>query len=79
MEVAKNANSAWVVLESIENQEGTRCVDIFIRADNSYGFEEFRFDPEDGHWTQVRYYSSHSFDSREEAYGAAQNVAPWLS
>ena len=35
-----------VVTRSISSDEGLRCVDIFRRADNSFGFEEYRKDPE---------------------------------
>ena len=35
-----------VVTKSINSDEGLRCVDIFRRADNSFGFEEYRKDPE---------------------------------
>src|SRR6266403_513923 len=38
---------AWTVLASRENAEGNRCVDIFRRDDGSFGFEEYRRDPED--------------------------------
>jgi hypothetical protein len=35
------------VLASLENLYGDRCVDVYVRADGSFGFEEFRRDPED--------------------------------
>ena len=35
-----------VVTKSISSDEGLRCVDIFRREDNSFGFEEYRKDPE---------------------------------
>ena len=35
----------WAPLVSYENFDATRCVDIFVRDDGSYGFEEFRRDP----------------------------------
>jgi hypothetical protein len=50
---------SWVVLESIENDAHDRCVDLFLRPDGSFGFEEFRRDVEDaGAWTPVAYHSS---------------------
>ena len=52
--VSKRIDKSWVVVDSIENFERDRCVDIFRRPDGSYGFEEFRRDPEDaGAWTPV--------------------------
>ena len=42
--VSKRIDKSWVVVDSIENFERDRCVDIFRRPDGSYGFEEFRRD-----------------------------------
>lgn len=57
-----------------------RCVDIFVRPDDTFGFEEFRRDPEDmGAWTPVAYYSAQVFVSEQEAVGAARAAVPWLS
>jgi len=33
-----------LVLRSIESDLGNLCVDIFLRPDGTYGFEEFRRD-----------------------------------
>ena len=35
-----------VVTKSISSDEGLRCLDIFRREDSSFGFEEYRKDPE---------------------------------
>jgi hypothetical protein len=57
-----------------------RCVDIFVRPDGTFGFEEFRRDPEDmGTWTPVAYYSAQEFVSEEDAVAAARDVVPWLA
>jgi len=70
----------WVVLASIENEEHDRCVDLFQRPDGSFGFEEFRRDPEDaGAWTPVQHYARKSFASREDALAAAKQAVPWLA
>ena len=69
----------WVVLASIENAERDRCVDLFRRPDGTYGFEEFRRDPEDaGAWTPVRFYARRSFASKDEALAEANRVVIWL-
>ena len=40
------------VLNSLNNDTGDRCVDFFRRADGSFGYREFRLDPEDqGRWS----------------------------
>ena len=47
------------VILSVNNDEGNLCLDIFIRENNTYGFEEYRKDPEnvDG-WYKVGNYSN---------------------
>ena len=70
----------WVVLESPENDEHNRCVDIFRRPDGSFGFEELRRDPEDqGSWTPMGFQSGKRFASQAEAKAAAMRAVPWLS
>ena len=57
-----------------------RCVDIFVRPDGTFGFEEFRRDPEDmGTWTPVAYYSAQEFVSQDDAVAAAREMVPWLA
>src|SRR5215469_14791547 len=47
-----------VVLASLEDAEGFRCVDIVRLPDGMFVFKEFRRDPEDsGRWTLVADYS----------------------
>ena len=54
-------------------------MDLFVRPDSTYGFEEFRKDPEDaGVWTPVQYYSGLSYPSKSEALDAAKHVVAWL-
>jgi hypothetical protein len=36
------------VLASLETADGAQCVDFFVRADGSFGFEHYRADL-DGH------------------------------
>ena len=56
-----------------------RCVDIFARPDGTFGFEEFRRDPEDmGAWTPVTYFFQREFPSEAAALAAARDVIPWL-
>jgi hypothetical protein len=57
-----------------------RCVDIFVRPDGTFGFEEFRRDPEDiGTWTPVAYYSTQEFPSEQDAVAAAREAVAWLA
>ncbi len=73
-------DKSWVVVDSIENFEANRCVDLFRRPDGTFGFEEFRRDVEDGGtWTPTAYFSVRMFDSDSEALVAAKTVVPWLA
>ena len=70
----------WLVFNSIENDEHNRCVDFFRRQDGTYGFEEFRRDPEDaGLWTPVAYHSVATFTTSEAVANAAASSIPWLA
>jgi hypothetical protein len=54
--MSKRIDKSWLVFTSIENFDHDKCVDLFSRPDGSFGFEEFRRDPEDrGEWTPVKY------------------------
>lgn len=77
--MSRRLDKSWTVFASIENDVHDRCVDLFLRPDGSFGFEEFRRDPEDaGGWTPVSYYSGHTFASRELATQAAVGAVGWL-
>jgi hypothetical protein len=78
--MSKRIDPSWIVVDSIENREHDRCVDLFRRPDGSFGFEEFRRDVEDaGMWTPVQYYSYASFPSRDAAHDAASRAVAWLN
>ena len=70
---------SWLVLTSWQSSDGFRCVDIFLRPDGSYGFEEFRRDPEDmGAWTPVAYFSGATFATQLDVELAAKKSVQWL-
>ena len=78
--MSRRIDRSWVVLASLEDDQATRCVDVFRRADGSFGFEEFRRDVEDrGAWTPVRFFSAQSFATQAAAHAAAQRAVPWLA
>ena len=78
--MSSRIDKSWVVFDSIENLEANRCVDLFQRPDGTYGFEEFRRDPEDaGVWTPVQYYSAKAFASKADALAAATGAVTWLA
>ena len=67
------------VLNSIQNDAGDYCVDIFRRVDNSFGFEEYRRDPEDGRgWFSLHRYAGLVFDTEADALAEARATVAWL-
>lgn len=67
------------VLRSIETPDGGRCVDLFVRPDDTFGFEEYRRDVEDGRgWYPIGFHAGKEFSSPVEALKEAQAIIPWL-
>ena len=77
--MSRRIDRSWVVVASPESEDGLRCVDLFRRPDGTFGYEEFRRDPEDqGAWTPVRFASRLSYASEQEARAAAAAAVVWL-
>lgn len=70
---------ANTILRSI-NLDGARvCVDIFARPDGSFGFDEYRRDPEDGRgWFSIGHHGAGRYDSADTALRAARRAVAWL-
>jgi hypothetical protein len=69
-----------VVVRSINLPGDSRCVDVFARPDGSYGFEEYRRDPEDGRgWYPVGSFAAVTYPSQNAALEAAAALIPWLA
>ena len=67
------------VVRSINNSDESRCVDIFQREDNSFGFEEYRRDSETNEgWYKVGFFGYSIFSSEDEAYKNAFKNVFWL-
>ncbi|TMH44180.1 MAG: hypothetical protein E6H49_15515 [Betaproteobacteria bacterium] len=67
------------VLKSLENSAGDHCVDIFVRGDGTFGFEEYRRDPEDvSGWFPLHRYSHQVFSTAEEALAHAKSRVAWM-
>ena len=68
-----------VVLSSIETFEGDRCVDIFQREDGTFGFDEFRRDPETKTgWFRTGHFENDVFGASEDALEEAKQRVIWL-
>ena len=78
--MSSRLDPSWKVLASPSTPAVDRCVDVFRRPDGTFGFEEFRRDPEDmGSWTPIAYFSGRHYDSEQEAVVAARAAVPWLA
>jgi len=67
------------VVTSLHNDAVDRCVDIVRRADGTFGFKEFRRDPEDsGGWTLVWDNAAAIYATEAEAVTAATASVAWL-
>jgi hypothetical protein len=69
-----------VVIRSYNLDGETQCVDIFRRPDGTYGFEEYRREPEDARgWFAIGDYSSRSFNRESDAVTNAKASISWLA
>lgn len=67
------------VLRSINDHGAQRCVDLFLRPDGSFGFEEYRRDVEDPRgWFPIGGHAGLAFDSEGAALKEAQARVAWL-
>jgi len=67
------------VLMSVESLHGDYCVDVYVRADGTFGFEEYRRDPEDGgRWYSLQRHSGQVFQSEDDALVEAKARVAWL-
>jgi len=67
------------VIRSLHNDEVDRCVDILRHEDGTFGFKEFRRDPEDrGGWTLVSYNPQKIYSTEDQAVAAARAAVVWL-
>ncbi len=68
------------VTRSIETPDGACCVDLFRRADASFGFEEYRRDPEDaGGWFPIGHHAEASYPTEAAALAEARRRVAWLA
>lgn len=67
------------VMRSINTPDGGRCVDVFMRPDGTYGFEEFRRDAEDlSGWFAIGSHMGRNFDTEQDAFDQARVSVSWL-
>jgi hypothetical protein len=67
------------VIATLHNEAGDRAVKIMKLPDGTFGFNEFRRDPEDaGGWTLTRANPRGTFASEVQALAAAEDDIAWL-
>lgn len=68
-----------IVLKSVDSPDKSRCVDLFLRPDGRFGFEEYRRDFEDNRgWYPIGFFGDRAFHSEEGALQDALSRIPWL-
>jgi hypothetical protein len=67
------------VVKTIEHpRDDTRRVEIFQRANGTYGFREWRYQPEYDVWVPYGIYSNAVTDTAERAEDEARGRVSWL-
>ena len=68
------------VVTSFDSPAGDHCVDIFVRDDGTFGFEEYRRDPEDMRgWFPLHRYSNQVFATDQDALAHAKATVAWMA
>jgi hypothetical protein len=68
------------VVASFDSPAGDHCVDVFVREDGTFGFEEYRRDVEDlKGWFPLRRYSHQVFATCDDALAQAQATVAWMA
>ena len=68
------------MLASLESCDGSHCVDIFVREDGTFGFEEFRGETDGaGRWQSLGKHQSLVFASGEKTLNEAKRRIQWVS
>lgn len=71
---------ANTILLSLSEPGGSLCVDVFLRPDGSFGFEEFRRDVEDSRgWFAIGHYDHRRFATQAAAFEEACQLVGWLN
>ncbi|MDB0052642.1 hypothetical protein N9F04_02765 [Ascidiaceihabitans sp.] len=68
------------VIRSVNLDGETICVDIFLRPEGTYGFDQFRRDPDDGRgWYSTGHHGEASLVTFDEVLAKAKTKVSWLS
>ena len=68
-----------VVINSINNDNNNLCIDFFIRKNKTFGYQEYRKDPENiSEWYRIGYYDYKVFLNKDDAYQDAKKTIVWF-
>lgn len=68
------------MLASLETEDGSQCVDFFLREDGTFGFERYRGEHDGAtRWQSLGKYAQLSFSSGQEALRVAKQHVSWLN
>ena len=68
-----------VVINSINNDNNNLCIDFFIRNNKTFGYQEYRKDPENiSEWYRVGNYDYKVFSNKDDAYHDAKKTIVWF-
>jgi hypothetical protein len=68
------------VVATLHSDDAHRCVKVIKQPDGTYGFQEYRRDPEDaGGWTLVAESSGATLATECQALAAARSSIAWLN
>ena len=66
------------VVKMIDDPHGGRRVELYRRANGTFGFEEWKYGADEGAWYPVGRYSYGVFDTLERAEQEARGRVHWL-
>lgn len=79
MTVYRRPRELGWVLKSVNASGDLLCVDFFQRADDGFGYEEYRRDTETGEgWFPVGFHSQRKFETLWQAMQDARARLAWL-
>ena len=68
-----------VVINSINNDNNNLCIDFFIRNNKTFGYQEYRKDPENiSGWYRIGNYDYKVFYNKDDAYHDAKKTIVWF-
>jgi hypothetical protein len=66
------------IVKRIESRAGDRAVEVFLRSDGSYGFEEFKYVQPENAWIPTGPSTVSFHNSAETAEADARGRVDWL-